>query len=52
MTVAPDAGLRQMRERALWVGLLLAAFLAAWIASAGYGRDMAVVVFVAVLCVV
>jgi sodium-dependent dicarboxylate transporter 2/3/5 len=40
------------RTTALWAGLLVAVAVAGWLGVAGYGRDMAVVGFVAVLCVV
>ncbi len=41
-----------MRDTAIWLGPLLAALAAAGFIVAGYDRDMAIVGFVAVLCVV
>ena len=41
-----------MREKALWAGPLVAAAAAAWFSAAGYERDMVVIVFVAILCVI
>jgi len=41
-----------MRTVALWAGPLLALIFAAWMEALGYGWHMAVVLFVAVLCVV
>ena len=41
-----------VRSIALWAGPLLALALASWLQAVGYGWPMAVVLFVAVLCVV
>jgi sodium-dependent dicarboxylate transporter 2/3/5 len=41
-----------LRSLALWIGPALALALAAWVNALGYERDMAIVVAVAVICVV